>query len=268
MEGLGEFPKDTSAWYLLTRALLNGITKNKIRNYMGTIKEKKELDLTVVLPCRDERNTVGICVDTARGFMEKQGLRGEVLVVDNGSRDGSAKVAKEHGARVIRIVKPGYGRALRLGFHAAKGSVIVAADCDNTYDLRDLGKLYWPIANGTCDLVIGDRFWGGIEKGAMPFGHKWGVKWLSALGRWRFRTDVRDFHCGFRGGTRGVLTHMKFRTTGMEFATEMIAVAAGEGMRILQVPVKLRKCKVPRKSKLRTIRDGMRHLRYIIIKGV
>ena len=137
-------------------------------------------------------------------------------------------------------------------------------DCDTTYDFMQLGLLYAPLADGSADVMIGDRFSGGIEPGAMPYSHRYGVKALSALARLRFRTDVRDFHCGLRGLTRSAATKMRLEAEGMEFATEFIAEAARLGLRIGQAPVRLRRCELRRTSKLRTVRDGFRHLGYIL----
>ena len=223
------------------------------------------LDLTVVMPCLDEVESVASCVDDALGYIQSRALRGEVLVVDNGSRDGSAEAAAAHGARVIGEARRGYGMALRAGIAESRGRVILMGDCDTTYDFRRLDGLYRPLANNEADMVIGDRFAGGIQRGAMPLSHRLGVKWLSALGRWRYRTDVRDFHCGQRGLTREAACALDFTAAGMEFATEMIARAAAAGLRIAQTPVVLRKCaSEKRRSKLRTLPDGFRHLRYII----
>lgn len=223
-----------------------------------------ELELSIVMPCRDEVQTVGLCVKAARDFMEKNGIRGEVLVVDNGSSDGSGMAARRSGARVISVQRPGYGRALRAGLRASRGRVIIMGDCDCTYDFGEIGKMVCMLTREGYDVVIGDRFRGGIEKGAMPLSHYVGVRWLSWLGRRRFHTNVRDFHCGLRGMTRQALKRLRLRTTGMEFATEMIALAAGAGLRIGQVPVSLQRCRYDRHSKLRAVRDGMRHLKVLM----
>ena len=223
-----------------------------------------DFDLTLVLPCKNEAAAVGACLDEAKRFLAESGLRGELLLVDNGSDDGSADVALAHGARVVREERPGYGCALRTGIAAASADVILMGDCDTTYDFMQLDLLYAPLAGGGCDVMVGDRFAGGVEPGAMPLSHKWGVKALSALARLRFHTDVRDFHCGLRGLTRAAVEQMCLRADGMEFATEFIAEAARRGLRIGQVPVRLRRCALQRSSKLRTIRDGFRHLGYIL----
>ncbi|MBP3205474.1 MAG: glycosyltransferase family 2 protein [Lachnospiraceae bacterium] len=227
-------------------------------------RKPDKLKLSIVMPCRNEESTVGFCVETAKLFLRQNGIRGEILVVNNGSTDRSALVAERSGARVICVEKPGYGRALRAGLKASRGKVIIMGDCDATYDFREVGMIYELLADGAYDVVIGDRFSGGIEEGAMPQSHYWGVRWLSFLGRMRFHTDVKDFHCGLRGITRDALKRLQFRTAGMEFATEMIAVAKKAGLRIGQVPVSLRKCRFEHRSKVRIVRDGVRHLEYIL----
>lgn len=227
-------------------------------------KAPERPQVSVVLPCRDEAATVEACIAEAKRFLREQALEGEILVVDNGSQDGSGQIAAACGARVLREERPGYGRALRTGIERARGGVILMGDCDTTYAMTELGRLYAPLAEGRYDVMIGDRFAGGIAKGAMPLSHHLGVRALSLLGRLRFHTDVYDFHCGLRGLTREAADRLSFTADGMEFATEMIAAAARAGLRIGQTPVSLRCCEVPRRSKLRTVRDGLRHLRYIV----
>ena len=226
--------------------------------------EDDKIMLTILMPCLNEENTVGICIDRAKAFMLRNKIRGEVLIADNGSTDRSYSIAKTHGARVIRVKRTGYGYALRAGLRASRGRIIILGDCDTTYDFSDILKMYRPLYEGKCDLVIGNRIDGNIRPGAMPFTHKLGVRMLSALGRIRFKVKVRDFHCGLRGITKEAVEKMRFRTGGMEFATEMIALAKRNELRIYEVPVVLHKCTYDRKSKLKTIRDGFRHVRYIL----
>ena len=216
------------------------------------------------MPCRNEEAAVVRCIREAERFLVRRGLRGEILVVDNGSTDRSAEMAAGTAARILTEARPGYGLALRAGIAAAAGNVILMGDCDTTYDFEHMDGLYDPLARGEADIMIGDRFAGGIEKGALPLSHRVGVRFLSALGRWRTHTAVRDFHCGLRGLTREAARILNFRTEGMEFATEMIALGARQGLRIGQVPVPLRRCQAPRKSKLRTLPDGCRHLKYLV----
>ena len=227
-------------------------------------RNREELDISIVLPCLNEEATVGACVDEAFGIIRRAGLDGEVIVVDNGSTDASAAIADEHGAKVVTEPRRGYGRAIRTGFRESRGRVVVMVDSDTTYDLGSVPGMYKLLAGGKYDMIMGDRFAGGIEKGAIPLSHKIGAKGLSFIARLRFRTKVRDFHCGLRAFRRDALEQMKLRTTGMEFATETVAEAVRRNLRIGQVAVRLRRSKAPRSSKLNTIRDGLRHLRYII----
>lgn len=224
----------------------------------------ENLDASVILPCLNEEACVGECVDGAKAFLARQGLRGEVLVVDNGSTDDSANAARAHGARVIFAKRKGYGNALRAGLAASRGRILLMGDCDLTYDFRDLAALYAPLAEGSYDMMVGDRFAGKMEKGAMPVSHWLGVRFLSAVGRRQTGTNVRDFHCGLRGITKSAAKTLLFRTSGMEFASEMIALAAKNGLRIGETPVHLRKCPHRRKSKLRALPDGLRHLQYLL----
>ncbi len=228
--------------------------------------EKEGLDLSVIMPCLNEEKTVGICIDEAKSFMNRYQIKGEVLVVDNASEDDSVVAAKKQGARVIREKKKGYGNAIRAGMQASCGKILIIGDCDTTYDFLRLENMYRPLAEGKCDMIIGNRYAGGMEKGSMPRSHRLGVRFLSFCGRIRFHTDVYDFHCGLRGISRSAAEKMTLQTEGMEFATEMIAEAVEKQLRIQQIPVKLKKCNYERKSKLRTVLDGIRHLKYILSK--
>ncbi len=224
---------------------------------------REDVKVSVVMPCLNEECAVGACVDEAYGYLEKKGICGEVIVVDNGSTDNSALIAKCHRAKVVFEKRRGYGNALRSGFDAARGDTIIMADCDTTYDLKDMGEMIRLIDEGY-DLVIGDRLCEKSRGSAMNFIHRIGAVLLSEIGRRRIHTDVNDFHCGMRGIRKEALGRLKFHTEGMEFATEMIAEAVKEGLRITQIPVTLRKCTVMRKSKLSIVRDGYRHLKYMI----
>lgn len=224
---------------------------------------REDIKVSVVMPCLNEECAVGACVDEAFGYLEKNGICGEVIVVDNGSTDNSAFIAKCHRAKVVFEKQRGYGNALRSGFNAAQGDIIIMADCDTTYDLKDMGDMIRLIDEGY-DLVIGDRLSEKNRRSAMNFIHRIGAVLLSEIGRRRIHTDVNDFHCGMRGIRKEALGRLKFHTEGMEFATEMIAEAVREGLRITQIPVTLRKCTVMRRSKLSIVRDGYRHLKYMI----
>ena len=228
------------------------------------MREKQSVDITIVMPCLNEAYTVGLCVREALSFIEKHHMLGEVLVVDNGSEDDSAAAAEKAGAKVLRQSKRGYGSAIRTGIANSRGSVIIIGDCDTTYDFAHLEEMYRMLSAGEWDMVIGNRFAGGMEPGSMPWSHKWGVRFLSWVGRTALHTDIYDFHCGLRGLTRSAAEKMELHTDGMEFATEMIAEAVQQWLRLQQTAVILRKCVYKRKSKLRTIRDGLRHLVYIL----
>lgn len=227
--------------------------------------ERESLELSVIMPCLNEEGTVGFCVDEAWEFIRKYHIDGEVLGVDNGSADDSAANAVKHGAGVITEGKRGYGSAIRRGITESRGKVLIIGDCDTTYDFLHLEALYQPLSEGSCDMVIGNRYEGGIGQGAMSRSHRWGVRFLSFCGRIRFHSNVYDFHCGLRGLSRKAAETLELDTDGMEFATEMIAEAARKRLRIAQVPVILRRCEYKRQSKLRTVRDGFRHLRYILL---
>lgn len=231
------------------------------------LKSEKKPDLSIIMPCLNEEKTVGACIDEARRFIDEHCISAEIIVVDNGSADGSARIAAEHGAKVIPESRRGYGRAIRTGFEQSSGAVVIVGDCDTTYDFFHLDNFYFPLARGEYDVIIGDRFSGGIEKGAMPLLHKLGVPFLSLCGRIKFGTDIRDFHCGLRAVTRETIASAGYISDGMEFATEMIADAARRGLRIGQTPTVLRRCGVRRTSKLRTFSDGFRHLGFIIGAG-
>ena len=224
---------------------------------------KDDIKVSVVMPCLNEECAVGACVDEAYGYLERNGICGEVIVVDNGSTDNSALIAKCHRAKVVSEKRRGYGNALRSGFNAARGDIIIMADCDTTYDLSDMGRMISLIDEGY-DLVIGDRLTGGGRGCAMSIIHRMGAIMLSKIGRQKIHTDVNDFYCGIRGIRKEALGRLKFHTGGMEFATEMIAEAVREDLRITQIPVSLRKCTVMRRSKLSIFRDGYRHLKYMI----
>lgn len=219
-----------------------------------------DLDVTVVLPCLDEAATVGRCVAMASEAMRREGLGGEVVVADNGSRDDSRAVAAAAGARVVLVDVRGYGAALRAGIDAARGDVVVMADADLSYDLSDVPRFVRAVREGS-DLVMGDRFAGGIERGAMPLMNRLvGNPVLSWLGRRLTGTDVRDFHCGMRAFRREAIVRLDLRTSGMEFASEMVARAALHGLRIGQIATPLRVDGRGRASHLRPISDGSRHV--------
>ena len=222
------------------------------------------VDLTILMPCLNEEENIAFSIEQAQSYLRKQNLNGEILVVDNNSTDRSAEIAEESGARVIKENRRGYGRALRTGLKNAEGNVIIFGDCDSTYDFLNLDPIYKPLAEGEADFVTGDRFAGLMEDGAMTFSHRLGVPFLSFCGRMKFGIRIHDWHCGIRGIRKDVLEKLELKTDGMEFATEMIAEVSRKGLRYKEVSVPLKKAVNTRTEKLRTVRDGLRHLWYII----
>lgn len=223
------------------------------------------MELTILMPCLNECETVSFCVEQAVAFLRKSGISGEVLVADNGSTDGSAELARKAGARITVVPEKGYGAALIGGINAAQAKYIIMGDCDKSYDFSRLDGFVEKLREGY-PLVMGCRL-DNIAPGAMPFSHKYiGVPVLSFLGRVRYHTDIRDFHCGLRGFDREKALALGLSCTGMEFATEIIAKFARSGADIAEIPVTLSPDGRSGKSHLRTFRDGWRHLRYIFSK--
>ncbi len=226
--------------------------------------KKESLELSIVLPCLNEGHALGYSIREARRFISDKGIRGEIIVVDNGSSDDSPSIALSRKALLLSEDRRGYGYAIRKGLRYSRGRVIVIADSDSTYDLLHLDDYFYPLMENKADFVIGNRFTGKTEKSAMPLSHRLGSSFLSALARLRFRTGVRDFHCGLRSIRREALEKLDFRTGGMEFATEFVALCARKGLRIREVACGLRRCRFKRRSKLNVVRDGLRHLGYIL----
>lgn len=223
------------------------------------------VELTVLMPCLNEARTVAACVEAARRFMAEAGVTGEVLVADNGSTDGSQALARGAGARVVQVPQRGYGAALRAGIGAAAGRYVVMGDADASYDFSALHGFLDSLRRGA-QLVMGNRFQGGIAPGAMPPLHRYlGNPVLSFVGRLFFRVDIGDFHCGLRGFSREAMSRLGLVSTGMEFASEMVAKAAIAGLRIEEVPTTLRPDGRDRPPHLRTWRDGWRHLRFLLL---
>lgn len=222
------------------------------------------IELTILMPCLNEEKTIGECIKEAQKYIDESRINAEILIADNGSADASVNIAQQLGARVVSIKEKGYGNALIGGIKAARGRYIIMGDCDMSYDFYHLDGFVEKLREGNV-LVMGDRFAGGIEKGAMPFSHRYiGVPFLSWLGRIKYKTMVRDFHCGLRGFNRMKALKLGLKCGGMEFATEIIGKFAMSGGRIAQIPTVLRKDKREHAPHLNTIRDGMRHLKYII----
>jgi hypothetical protein len=223
------------------------------------------MELTILMPCLNESETVATCVRKARSFLSRTGIEGEVLVADNGSSDGSPQLARDAGARVVEISKRGYGNALIGGIDAAAGRYVIMADADDSYDFSQLDAFVDGLRAGNT-MVIGHRFRGGIQPGAMPLLHRYlGNPVLSFAGRLFFSSDIGDFHCGLRGVDRAATLELGLRAPGMEFASEMIVKATLAGWRIAEVPTVLSPDGRSRAPHLRSWRDGWRHLRFLLM---
>jgi glycosyltransferase involved in cell wall biosynthesis len=226
---------------------------------------EQTMELTILMPCLNEAETVATCVRKARGFLERTGIEGEVLVADNGSSDGSLEIACEAGARVVRIADKGYGSALIGGIGAACGRFVIMADADDSYDFSQLDAFIEGLRAGN-SMVIGHRFRGGIRPGAMPLLHRFlGNPLLSFTGRLFFSSGIGDFHCGLRGVDRAAALRLGLSAPGMEFASEMVVKATLAGWRIAEVPTVLSPDGRSRAPHLRSWRDGWRHLRFLLM---
>jgi glycosyltransferase involved in cell wall biosynthesis len=228
-------------------------------------REATHPELTILMPCLNEAETIATCVKKASSYLSKSNIRGEILVADNGSTDGSREIAQGLGARVVSICERGYGAALIGGIEAAKGHFVIMGDADDSYDFSQLDGFVAKLREGY-DLVMGNRFKGGIEPGAMPALHRWlGNPLLSFIGRIFFKAELGDFHCGLRGFNTSAVRNLKLRSRGMEFASEMVVRCRLARMRIAEVPTTLNKDGRSHPSHLRAWRDGWRHLRFLLI---
>ena len=224
-----------------------------------------DCELTILMPCLDEAETLSRCIAKARAYLERSGVAGEVLIADNGSTDGSIDIAGKAGARVVHEKRKGYGSALRAGIAAARGRYIIMGDADDSYDFTALDPFIAALRGGA-DLVMGNRFKGGIAPQAMPPLHRYlGNPVLSGIGRLFFRSPIGDFHCGLRGFRTEAMRALGLATDGMEFASEMVVRATVEGLRIAEVPATLSPDGRSRPPHLRSFRDGWRHLRFLLL---
>ena len=224
-----------------------------------------EIELTILMPCLNEAETLATCIRRAQSALNLHGIQGEVVIADNGSTDGSQQIALSLGARVVNITEKGYGNALRGGIEASRGRFIIMGDSDDSYDFSAIQPFVERLREGF-DLVMGNRLAGVIEPGAMPWKHRWiGNPALTAVGRLFFRAAAGDFHCGLRGFSAEAYRQMDLRTTGMEFASEMVIKSTLQGMRITEVPIVLHKDGRSRPPHLRSWRDGWRHLRFMLL---
>ena len=223
------------------------------------------VEVSVVMPCLNESSTIGTCVRKALLTIEKLGIRGEVVVGDNGSTDGSQGIAADLGARVISVERRGYGAALQGAIAAARGQYILMGDSDDSYDFTQLDAFVNKLREGY-DLVMGNRFRGGIQPGAMPALHRYlGNPVLTGIGRLFFGSPVRDFHCGIRAFRKDSIEKLQLQTMGMEFASEMVVKACVFGLRLTEIPTTLSPDGRDRAPHLRTWRDGWRHLRFLLL---
>ena len=221
--------------------------------------------LSILMPCLNETKTLETCINKAKSFLLKSGVNGEIIIADNGSTDGSIELAKKAKAKVIHVAQKGYGNALLGGIEAARGEFVIMGDADDSYDFSDLSRFVEALEAGY-DLVMGNRFKGGIKPGAMPLLHRYlGNPVLSWLARLFFKSDIGDFHCGLRGFRRDAILALNLQTTGMEFASEMIVKATLRGLKIKEVPTILYPDGRTRPPHLRTWSDGWRHLRFLLL---
>ncbi len=223
------------------------------------------LELTILMPCLNEAETIGACVGKAMAYLARSGVAGEVVIADNGSTDGSQAIAEGLGARVVAVPTRGYGAALIAGIANARGRYVIMGDSDDSYDFTDLDPFVAKLRQGFA-LVMGNRFLGGIKPGAMPPLHRYlGNPVLSTIGRVFFGGPVRDFHCGLRGFDRDAIRSLDLRAPGMEFASEMVVKATVQGLRVTEVPTTLSPDGRSRPPHLRSWRDGWRHLRFLLV---
>jgi len=232
---------------------------------MNASLQIEPIEISVVLPCLNERETVGICVEKAVAILKEAELHGEVIVADNGSTDGSVELAQAAGATVIHVNERGYGNALKGGIHAARGVYVLMADSDDSYEFGHISAFVEKLRSGF-DLVMGNRFEGGIGKGAMPPLHRYlGNPVLTAIGRLFFHSPSHDFHCGIRAFRKDSFDRMDIRSTGMEFASEMVVKASLLRMKVSEVPTTLSPDGRSHAPHLRTWHDGWRHLRFLLM---
>jgi len=223
------------------------------------------VEFSIVMPCLNEAETLATCIQKAQRSLEENNVAGEIIIADNGSDDGSQEIAAGLGARVVNVQARGYGNALMSGIAAARGKYVIMGDADDSYDFESLGPFISQLREGY-DLVMGNRFLGGIKAGAMPPLHRYlGNPVLTTIGRLFFRSPVGDFHCGLRGFRKSAVMSLDLQTTGMEFASEMVVKATLHSMRIAEVPTTLSPDGRTRAPHLRSWRDGWRHLRFLLL---
>ena len=221
------------------------------------------MELTILIPCLNEETSIGICINKGLNYLDKNNINGEVLISDNGSTDKSVEIAKQLGARVIHTEEKGYGSALINGINNAKGKYIIMGDADDSYDFSNLNPFIDNLRKGY-DLVMGNRFKGKIEKGAMPWHHKYiGNPILSKIGQILYKSKLKDWHCGLRGFNKESIKKLNLHCIGMEFASEMVLKAEKAHLKTMEIPINLYKDKRIGKPHLRSFRDGVRHLKVL-----
>ena len=226
---------------------------------------KKNPELSIVMPCLNEAETLETCIKKTQSFFDTQKVDGEIIIADNGSTDSSVEIAKANNVIVVHARQKGYGSALKAGIESANGTYIIMGDADDSYDFSNLSPYLNKLREGY-DLVMGNRFKGGIEKDAMPFLHKYlGNPVLSFIGRLFFKISIGDFHCGLRGFSIAAYKKMNLKTSGMEFASEMVVKSRLNNLSITEVPTTLKKDGRSRKPHLKTWSDGWRHLRFLML---
>ena len=225
---------------------------------------QEKLELTILIPCLNEEKTIGMCVNKAKIFLKENNIKGEILVIDNGSTDKSGNIAKSLGARVEYVKQRGYGIALINGNKLARGRYTIMADADDSYNLLEIKPIYEKLKEGY-DLVIGNRYKGKMEKGAMKLTHKYiGTPLISFLGRKKYKVNIGDFNCGLRGYDTENMLKANCISIGMEYATEMIIKAKKSNLKIAEIPINFYKDKRDHKSHLNTFKDGIKHLKILI----
>lgn len=221
------------------------------------------MEVTILMPCLNEEKTIEICIDKSLNFLKNNNINGEILIVDNGSEDKSIEKIKSTKARLIKEEFKGYGSALITGIKNAKGKYVIIGDSDDSYDFNNLMPFIIKLRENN-DLVIGNRFKGGIEKGAMPFLHKLGVPFLTFLGNIIYKTNLGDYHCGLRGFNKEKILNLNLECLGMDFASELIIKSKKANYKIVEIPITLKKDGRGRKSHLRTFKDGMLHVKCLL----
>ncbi len=229
------------------------------------MQKNNEVELTILMPCLNEEETIEICIKKAQKALKENNIRGEVLIADNGSTDKSKQLALKCGARVIDVPEKGYGNAITEGTKQALGKYCVIGDCDDSYDFSNILPFLEKLRDGY-DLVMGNRYKGGIEKGAMPWSHRYiGTPIISFLGRLFYKLKIGDFNCGMRGYNRNSIIDLDLKCTGMEYASEMIVQANLNGLKITEIPTTLKKDGRTRPPHLNSFYDGWRHLKFLFM---